>query len=60
MKAKISKAQVEVWEWKEKAADGIANIPENKIATTIKNRTKEAREFIKKRRQQKNKSAILK
>ena len=36
----VSKAQIEVWEWKEKAAEGIENLPVGERIRFIMARTK--------------------
>jgi hypothetical protein len=39
MKSKTSKAQLEVWEWKEKAYEQLKNIPSGKQIAFIKKQT---------------------
>ena len=41
MEAKISKAQVEVWEWKEKAYEQIKNLSKEERIKFLINQTKE-------------------
>jgi len=52
MKTDISKAQLEVWEWKEKAYEQLRNIPERERIAFIKKRVKSAKEWIAKRREE--------
>ena len=52
METKISKAQIEVWEWKEKAFKEIEKIPENERINYIIKKTRKIIEKIKKRKQQ--------
>ena len=47
MKTKISKAQLEVWEWKEKAYELIKDLPKDKQIDFILSQTKEIVERIK-------------
>jgi len=49
MKAKISKAQLEVWEWKEKAFKELEKIPEKERVDYIMNKVKKTIEKIKKK-----------
>ena len=46
MKNNISKAQIEVWEWKEKAFLNLISIPEAKRIAAIKKNVKAAKEWI--------------
>ena len=41
MKTKISKSQLEVWEWKEKLYEEIKNIEKNKRISFLINKSKE-------------------
>jgi len=47
METKISKAQLEVWEWKEKAYNKIKDLPKGKVLSYIIADTKEIEEQIK-------------
>ena len=47
MKAKISKAQLEVWEWKEKALQNLEEIPEEERVSFVFLKTKKTIERIK-------------
>jgi hypothetical protein len=51
MKAKISKAQQEVWEWKEKAFRNLEEIPEEERVKYVLSKTKKTIEKIKKRKE---------
>ena len=55
MKTKVSKAQEEVWEWKERAYEEIKDIPEDKRIDYIREKVRDVIDRIKKNRQ--NKSA---
>jgi len=57
MKDNISKAQLEVWEWKEKASLKLSTIPECKRIAVIKEDVKASREWIMSKRK-KNKLSI--
>ena len=48
MKTKISKAQEEVWEWKEKAFRNLEEIPEKQRVKYIYSKTKETIDRIRK------------
>ncbi len=48
METKISKAQLEVWRWKEKVYNKIKDLPPGKILSYIIKDTKEIEEQIKK------------
>ena len=50
MKTKISKAQTEVWEWKEAASKAISNIPSKDIIGFISNEVSEMKSVILKNR----------
>jgi hypothetical protein len=50
MEAKISKAQLEVWEWKEKAYEEIKHLPTSEQINFIHEQTKELVEKIKKKK----------
>lgn len=51
METKISKAQKEVWEWKEEAFRKLEKIPEDKRIEYILKKTNSTIEKIKKRKQ---------
>jgi len=46
METKISKAQIEVWEWKEFLFDDLKNVPKNKRLRFIKEKVKKTIEKI--------------
>ena len=48
MKAKISKAQLEVWEWKERAFEELKKIPEKERVDYIMKKVKKTIDEIKK------------
>lgn len=50
MKTKISKAQTEVWEWKEAASKALSNIPSKDIIGFISNEVSEMKSIILKSR----------
>ena len=50
MKTKISKAQTEVWEWKETASKALSNIPSKDIIGFISNEVSEMKSIILKSR----------
>ena len=50
MKAKISKAQIEVWEWKERLYEEIKDLPENERLKYIRKKVKKTVENIKKKK----------
>ena len=50
MKAKISKAQLEVWECKERLSKELMSVPENKRVDYILNKVKKTVERIKKKK----------
>jgi hypothetical protein len=52
MKTKISKAQLEVWEWKEKAYEEMKHLTTREQMNFIHDQTKELVERIKKKKQQ--------
>ncbi len=52
MKSKISKAQLEVWEWKEKAFRELEKIPENERVNYIIKKTSKTIGKLKKKKQQ--------
>jgi len=56
MKAKVSKAQLEVWEWKEKAYNQIKDMPLGKGIEFIMQQTGQIADEIKKKHKQKIKS----
>ena len=53
MKTKISKAQTEVWEWKENASKTLSNIPSKDIIGFISNEVSEMKSVILKSRKAK-------
>jgi hypothetical protein len=53
MKAKVSKAQLEVWEWKEKAYNQIKDMSLDKGIDFIMEQTRHISDKIKKRSKQK-------
>ena len=55
MEAKVSKAQLEVWEWKEKAYDQIKDMSLEKGIEFIMQQTKQISDEIKKKRKAKSK-----
>lgn len=57
MTAKISKAQLEVWEWKEKAYFLIKELPKEEQIKFILRQTKETVERIKAKKKQKKLNA---
>ena len=57
MKTDISKAQLEVWDWKEKAFERLRDVPENERIAQIKKSVKSAKKLIAKRREQNKLSA---
>ncbi|MCD4789174.1 MAG: hypothetical protein K8R37_04170 [Bacteroidales bacterium] len=52
MKTKISKAQIEVWEWKEKAFEELEKIPEKERIKYIEAKTKIIINKLKKKKQE--------
>ncbi len=52
METKISKAQLEVWEWKEKAYEEMKHLSTAEQMSLIHEQTKELVEIIKKKKQQ--------
>lgn len=50
MKAKISKAQIEVWEWKERLYEEIKDLPENERLRYIREKVKKTVESIRKKK----------
>ena len=55
MKAKISKAQIEVWEWKENLSKELLKIPKNERLKHIREKVKKTVERI---RSKKKKSLV--
>ena len=55
MKAKVSKAQLEVWEWKERAYNQIKDMSLEKGIDFIMQQTKQLADELKKRRKAKSK-----
>ncbi|MEO8209847.1 MAG: hypothetical protein ABI840_04770 [bacterium] len=53
METKTSKAQLEVWEWKEKAYNLIKDLPKEKQIPFIIESTKETVELLKERKRKK-------
>lgn len=53
METKTSKAQLEVWEWKEKACNLIKDLPKEKQIPFIIESTKETVEWLKERKREK-------
>ncbi len=53
MKSKDSKAQLEVWQWKESAYEQIKDMPLNKAIEFIIEQTKPLTEILKANKQQK-------
>ncbi|MDQ3847235.1 MAG: hypothetical protein M3342_24950 [Bacteroidota bacterium] len=53
MKNDVSKAQREVWEWKEKAYEQIKNLPAGEQIKFIQEQTKHLVERIKRKRREK-------
>ena len=51
MENKVSKAQLEVWEWKEKAYHAMKHLSPHEQLAYIHEQTKELRERIKKKKQ---------
>ena len=56
MKAKVSKAQLEVWEWKEKAYNQIKDMSLEKGIDFIMQQTKQIADEIRKKRKEKTKN----
>ncbi len=56
MKAKVSKAQLEVWEWKEKAYNQIKDMSLEKGIDFIMQQTKQIADEIRRKRKEKTKS----
>ncbi len=54
MKTKVSKAQKEVWEWKQKAYEELKEIPEDKRVDYIREKVREVINRIKKNRQKRS------
>jgi len=54
MISNISKAQTDVWEWKERAFLSLVSIPEAKRIAAIKKNVKAAKEFIINKRKENN------
>lgn len=52
METKISKAQLEVWEWKEKAYQEIKDLPKTEQLKYILSQTKETVEMLKEKKRQ--------
>ena len=52
MKTKISKAQEEVWEWKEKAFKNLEEIPEKQRVKYISSKTKETIDKIRRNKRE--------
>lgn len=52
METKISKAQLEVWEWKEKAYQEIKDLPKAEQLKYILSQTKETVEMLKEKKRQ--------
>lgn len=57
-KSTISKAQVEVWEWKEKAAESLLSLPPEEWLKVIHTRTQSAQKAIQQRRTKKSGSKV--
>ena len=55
MKTKVSKAQLEVWEWKEKAYNQIKDMSLEKGIDFIMKQTKQLADELKKKRKEKSK-----
>ncbi len=51
MKAKVSKAQLEVWEWKERASEKLLSLPEEERLSYISETVRTTIEEIKKKRE---------
>lgn len=54
----ISKAQTEVWKWKEKAAESLLSIPPEEWLKVIHARTQPAQKAIQQRRAKKSDSKV--
>ena len=51
METKISQAQIEVWEWKERLHEELKHLPRNKRLQYINEKPKETVEMLKKEKQ---------
>jgi len=54
----ISKAQIEVWKWKEKAAESLLSLPPEEWLKVIHARTQPAQKAIQQRRAKKSGSKV--
>ena len=50
METRISKAQLEVWNWKENLYKELKNVPKNEILAYIKNKVKDTINQIRKKK----------
>lgn len=57
-KSTISKAQTDVWEWKEKAAESLLSLPPEEWLKVIQARTQPAQKAIQQRRAKKSASKV--